>query len=54
MTCDRAEEESTGRAKAEKENRELQALVQEMQDDLDSDREVQTEYRQHSHHTREL
>ena len=41
MTChDRAEEESTGRAKAEKENRELHALVQEMQDDLDSEREA--------------
>ena len=35
----RAEEEAAGRAKAEKEKRELQALLQETQDDLESEKE---------------
>lgn len=35
----RAEEEAAGRAKAEKEKRDLQALLQETQDDLESEKE---------------
>ena len=36
----RAEEEAAGRARAEKEKRDLQALLQETQDDLDSEKEA--------------
>ncbi len=36
----RAEDEATGRAKAEKENRELSAVLHETQDDLESEKEA--------------
>ena len=36
----RAEEEAAGRTRAEKEKRDLQALLQETQDDLDSEKEA--------------
>ena len=36
----RAEEEASARAKLEKDNRELQAQIQEHQDDLESEKEV--------------
>ena len=36
----RAEEEAAGRTRAEKEKRDLQALLQETQDDLESEKEA--------------
>lgn len=48
----RAEEEAAGRAKAEKEKRDLQNLLQETQDDLESEREsrqhAERQKKQHS------